>query len=93
VNKLKHRIETWLKRLIAEEVEKIDRDLRGERAALRGQIATFDGAFKAQLQSFNDAVEYLSEVKENVALREHIKELHAQITTIHDLFKKLHPVT
>jgi hypothetical protein len=48
--KLKHRIETWLKRLIAEEVEKIDRDLRGERAALRAQIATCDGAFKAQLQ-------------------------------------------
>jgi len=93
VNKLKHRIETWLKRLIAEEVEKIDRDLRGERAALRAQIATFDGAFKAQLQFFNDSVKCLSEVQENLALREHIKELHAQITTIHDLFKKLHPVT
>lgn len=89
---LKQKFETWFKRLIAEEVEKINRDLQGERAALRAQVALFDGAFKTHFQSFEDVVQHLSEVKENAALREHLKELRAQITPIIDLCNKLQPV-
>lgn len=86
--KFKHQIESWLRRIITEEVNRVDRDLQSERASLRAQIALFDATLKA----FADAVKELSEVKDNASLRAHLNELRSQITPLSDLVKQLHPV-
>ena len=77
-----------MKRIIAEEVNRVDRNLQSERATLRAQIALFDATLKA----FGDAVKDLSEVKENTSLRAHLNELRSQLAPISDIAKRLKPV-
>ena len=75
--------------------------LRSRVASFDAQLATLNtiGAeLDAQLQTFVEAVsalnatiQYLSEVKENTSLREHIANLNGKFADLNSTIKKLHP--
>ena len=87
---IKQRFETWLKRLIRDEVSQVDTDLRGEREALLSTIRVLD----VQVKSLNDVVPRLNEFsyfKENAELRTTNKELTEHIAKVIQSIQKLHP--
>jgi hypothetical protein len=91
MNTFKHRIETWLKGLVAEvvadEVSKIDTALNAERTAMVNIFASVCADVNAAVDRLNE----LSHIKENAALRAHIKDLTSGLVEVGDKIKKLHP--
>ncbi len=85
--KFKQAIENWLRGLIAEEVGKVDIELRLERAALCSTIRVCD----AQLNAAVDRLNELSYFKENTEQRETIKLLNERAQTLINSVKQLHP--
>jgi hypothetical protein len=72
-------IENWFRRLIAAEVSKLDTSLRKER------------------EEIHSAAKHLIEVsehsQENIKLRAHIQQLHAQFAEVRATIEQLHPTT
>jgi len=91
--RIKQDVETWLRSLIAEEMRAIvAQEVNRVVASLKLEKQMLD----VQLQTFNEALSRLNEMsffKENAALREHIKQMDAQLAGITDTFKRLHPTT
>lgn len=86
------RFEAWVRRIIRDEVCRIDTSLQHERETLQSNLRVFN----AQAQAFNAAVDRIVEIsyfKENTELRTTIKELTAHGAGIVDIVKQLHPTT
>ena len=96
--RIKQAVENWLRGIIKEEV---GRCLTKEVYPIANQLGHLDVSLqlekmdiKEQLASFNEALSRLNAMsffKENAALRATIKQMDAQLATIADKFKKLHP--
>lgn len=90
LTKFKHRIETWLKRLVAEviagEVSSINTSLDDERRAFYNLTKSAECTINISLARLSEMAHF----KENAELRTHIKNLNSHITGVADIVKKLH---
>lgn len=90
----KQDFEKWLRAIVADEVEKINRDFNRERGALLCTIRASNDAAQANAAQVNAAVDRLTElshIKEATELRQTIRVLEAGIVEVSDKFRKLHP--
>ena len=85
---LKTKFETWIKRLIAEEVGQIETSLQVERAAFACQVRSFKAQFDNVLERL---IAQSNPHKENRELRTTLREMEADVTVVRGLLSKLHP--
>ena len=88
ITKFKQAVESWIRRIVAEEVSSIETSLQVERAAFACQVRSFKIAFDAALQSL---IAQSNPHAENRELRETIRQLDGHITGVRDALTKLHP--
>jgi len=80
-------IEKWLRRVISEELAKINSSLQAEKDAVRSLIAVLDEQRRAYADVVEPHVEVSRLTKENLELREAFKSIPPLVDTI----SKLHP--
>jgi hypothetical protein len=94
ITKYKQAVEKWLSTMIKDGINRLDTTLQREKDEIHTYVALFGAQiieFDQTIATLNETVQHLSEVRENNALREHIKELHSHVATINDLVKRLFP--
>ena len=90
------KIETWLRRIIHDEVSKIDTNLSAERAALSASVRSLDGLLKSFDEAFGKAVAQVVSCspphRENAELRATIKTLTGSIAECSSIVDRVaHP--
>ncbi len=90
------KIETWLRKIIRDEVSKLDTNLNTERLALFSSIRALDGQVKSFEEVFSKAVSQVLSCspphQENAQLRETIKTLSGSIAECRSLVDRVaHP--
>ena len=92
--KLATKLESWLRRIVAGEIAKLDASLQREKSEIHAHLQLFDAqleAFSKVVSVLSGAVATLDGVRENASLREQVKTLSARASEIVALSKQIHP--